>query len=46
MNKIFDEIFRMFGFGGDSHTLAEKAKELMAWITSQDRMDQCTQQAF
>lgn len=46
MKKIWDAILRFFGFGDDTQTPAEKAKELMAWISSKDRMDQCTQQAF
>jgi len=46
MKKIWDAILRFFGFGDDSKTPAENAKELMSWITSQERMDQCTQQAF
>lgn len=46
MKKIWDAILRFFGFGDDIQTPAEKAKELMAWISSKDRMDQCTQQAF
>lgn len=46
MKKIWDAIVKFFGFGEDPQSPAEKAKELMAWITSQERMDQCTQQAF
>jgi len=46
MKKIWDAILRFFGFGDDPKTPAENAKELMSWITSQERMDQCTQQAF
>lgn len=46
MRKIWDAILRFFGFGDDPKTSAENAKELMVWITSQERMDQCTQQAF
>ena len=46
MKKIWDAILRFFGFGDDTQTPAVKAKELMAWISSKDRMDQCTQQAF
>ena len=46
MKKIWDAILRIFGFGDDPKTPAENAKELMSWITSQERMDQCTQQAF
>lgn len=46
MKKIWVAILRFFGFGDEIQTPGEKAKEMMAWITSQDRMDQCTQQAF
>lgn len=46
MKKIWDAILRFFGFGEDPKSPAENAKELMSWITSQERMDQCTKQAF
>lgn len=46
MKKIWNAILKFFGLGDEHQTPAEKVKELMAWITSQKRMDQCTQQAF
>jgi len=46
MKNFWKAILNFFGFGEDPQTPSEKAKELMAWITSQERMDKCTQQAF
>ena len=46
MKKIWQSILNFFGFGAEVQTSGEKAKELMAWITSKHRMDLCTQQAF
>lgn len=46
MKKIWDAILKFFGFGEEPQSPQDRARELMAWITSQDRMDQCTQQAF
>lgn len=46
MKNFWTAILKFFGLGNAPQTPAEKVKELMAWITSQKRMDQCTQQAF
>lgn len=46
MKNFWKAILNFFGFGEDPQSPSEKAKELMSWITSQGRMDQCTQQAF
>ena len=46
MKKIWQSILNFFGFGAEDQTSDENAKELMAWITSKQRMDLCTQQAF
>jgi len=46
MKKIWTYILNFFGFGNEDLKPAENVKALMAWISSQERMDQCTQQAF
>lgn len=46
MKKIWQAIMSFFGFGDEPPKQVDSVKELMTWISAQERMDQCTQQAF
>jgi hypothetical protein len=46
MKKIWNLILQFFGFGEKEKTAREQADELMAWISSQGRLDESRKQAF
>lgn len=46
MKKIINAILEFLGFGEKTKTPRERATELMEWISSQKRLDECRKQAF
>ena len=46
MKNLWNSILRFFGFGENPKTARERATELMEWICSQKRLDECSKTAF